>query len=104
LERYYRKKELVGKMVFNSELLKVGDVVDITHFLIVKSVKGKEEIIPFESINDIGEIILLKQYELPATKPSKPKQKREKKEKCPKCGRQNRPKAKYCLSCGNKFT
>ncbi len=63
-EKYYRKEDLVGKLVYSSKLLSAGKVADVGYsksgdIAIIVKQKNKEKIIPFTGINDIGDIILL---------------------------------------------
>ncbi len=64
-DKYYRKDELFGKIAYNSKAMKIGEVVDVGYSkegkvaLVVSIMKGKEKIIPFTEISEIGDIILL---------------------------------------------
>jgi sporulation protein YlmC with PRC-barrel domain len=105
-ERFYRREELVGKLVYDSKAVKVGEVVDVGYSkegrvaLVVKLGGGKERIIPFTSISEVGDIVILK----PETEgEAAPKPEVERAKECPKCGKENKPSAKFCIKCGHKF-
>jgi sporulation protein YlmC with PRC-barrel domain/ribosomal protein L40E len=108
-EKYVYK--LIGKDVYDSEADKIGKVSNVGYSkdgkiaLIVETEESKEEIIPFESISKVGDIILLKQsFQVKTEALEKPKEIRELEEKiCPKCGRKNEPKARFCVKCGYKL-
>jgi len=104
MEKYYRHKELVGKEVYDSKAKRIGKVCDVGYSkegkiaLIVELNEGKEEIIPFDFISEVGDIVLLeKSFQL------KQKEIEAKEKLCPKCGRKNEPKARFCVKCGYKF-
>lgn len=107
-ERFYRREELVGKVVYDSKAVKVGEVVDVGYSkegrvaLVVKVGGGKEKVIPFTSISEVGDIVLLKpEFEVEGEAAAKPES--EKAKSCPKCGKENKPTAKFCIKCGHKF-
>ncbi len=117
VEKYYRKDELAGKLVYNSRALKIGKVTDVGYSkvggigLIVKLGKDKEEIIPFTAINEIGDIVFLKpdvEGEKERLKPEfeeapqRPEEKLDIK-KCPNCGNENKHEDKFCRKCGEKI-
>ncbi|MEM2896223.1 MAG: PRC-barrel domain-containing protein [Candidatus Bathyarchaeia archaeon] len=117
-KKYYRHKELVGKDVYDSKAKRIGKVCDVGYSeegriaLIVETEEGKEEIISFDSVSEIQDIILLKQgleakpeakVEVEALEEEKPKELKELEKLCPKCGTKNVPKAKFCAKCGYKF-
>ena len=125
-ERFYRREELAGKLVYDDKAMRVGEVVDVGYSkdgrtaLIVKAESGGEKVIPFAMVREIGDIILLKTIEQgkvtaleAAAQPQPPMPEpgkvasvaaREAGEKsCPKCGRLNIARAKFCIKCGYKF-
>jgi hypothetical protein len=86
--------------------VKVGEVVDVGYSkegrvaLVVKLGGGKERIIPFTSISEVGDIVILKP-ETEGEPVAKPES--EKSKQCPKCGKENKPTAKFCIKCGQKL-
>ena len=64
-DKYYCREELIGKKVFNSKAMKIGDVVNVGYSkngqvaLAVQIAKDNVKIISFKQINFIGDIILL---------------------------------------------
>jgi sporulation protein YlmC with PRC-barrel domain len=125
-ERFYRREELVGKIVYDSKALRVGEVTDVGYSkeghvaLIVKADGGEEKVIPFTMVEEIGDIILLKstkpfvepKHGKPLVEPSPQQQKPEQvttiigegEKVCPECGRRNIARAKFCVKCGYKFS
>ncbi|MBS7646182.1 MAG: PRC-barrel domain-containing protein [Candidatus Bathyarchaeia archaeon] len=125
-ERFYRREELAGKLVYDDKALRVGEVVDVGYSkdgrtaLIVRVEGGEERVIPFTMVGEIGDIILLKPAEpekqtavvevTPQPQPTPPEPgktapmaAREGEKTCPKCGRLNIARAKFCIKCGYKF-
>jgi sporulation protein YlmC with PRC-barrel domain/ribosomal protein L40E len=121
-KKYYRHKELIGKDLYDLKAKKIGKVCDIGYSeegriaLIVKTEENKEEIIPFDFISEIHDIILLKREihdvilfkqgleakpEVEALE--KPKELKEVEKLCPKCGVKNVSRAKFCAKCGYRF-
>jgi len=64
-DRYYRREELIGKLVYNSKAMRVGEVIDVGYSkdgkvaLVARIDKGREKVISFTQIEEIGDIILL---------------------------------------------
>ncbi len=109
-KKFYRKEDLVNKVVVNQEGNNVGSVKD-TAFdaegklaLIVErkgSPEGEEEYISINDIKGFGDFILLKETQNPAvtTVPPQPSDKRI----CLKCGYGNSQSQSYCTKCGAKL-
>jgi len=119
-ERFYRREELVGKEVYDTKAMHIGAAKDVAYSkdgkpALIVTKGNREEIIPFQDISEIGEIILVKRtlMETTATLPPPKREERiaavqgpsaEPSKTCPKCGMGNRPTAKFCVKCGFKFT
>ncbi len=124
-EAFYRRENLIDKEVYDIKAMHVGTVKDVAYAkdgqiaLIVSN--QEERTIPFQSIFEIGDIILV----TPATDESKPAEptppqvtpRPPQQEKaieaetrqttkpgiCPKCQKENKPTAKFCGKCGFRF-
>jgi sporulation protein YlmC with PRC-barrel domain len=129
-ERFYRREELAGRIVYDDKAFRVGEVVDVGYSkdgrvaLIVKVEGGEERVIPFTMVREIGDIILLKPTEAekekiveappqPQPQPSRPEpgkaapvvaQEGEMSKPCPKCGHLNIARAKFCIKCGEMLS
>jgi len=98
--KYYVKEELIGKEIFDSRARRVGLVKDIAYskegkVAIVTDKQQTQPIIPFDFVDQIGDIIILKSNwrELP-----------ELGKICSACGVRNPSYAtRYCVSCGAKL-
>ena len=64
-EKYYPREELVGKIVYTSKGMKLGDIIDLGYSkggeiaLVVRVAKGKEKIVLYDMIEVIGDIVFL---------------------------------------------
>jgi len=98
--KYYVKEELIGKEIFDSRVRRVGSVKDIAYskegkVALVTNQQRKQPIIPFDFVDQIGDIITLKSSWREPSEPNKV---------CPACGVRNPSYAtRYCVSCGAKF-
>ncbi len=117
------RSKLIGMEVYNPDATKVGTVRDLglspeegKIFLIIATVAGGEVEVPWDSVGEVGDIILLKEAvkvekpAVPATKPAKPEVKpvaptaaKPAQVLCPTCGKPARwiPQYKrwWCDNC-----
>jgi len=99
---YYKKEELIGKEVFSSRARKVGSAKDIAYSkdgrsALVVEKQGTERIIPFDFIDQIGDIIILKSNWRETLELGQGGT-------CPACGVTNPGYAtRFCVSCGAKL-
>ena len=118
-ERFYRREELVGKEVYDTKAMHVGEAKDVayskdgkTALVVLKD--NKEQVIPFQDVSEIGDIILVKRTPVETTVTLPPPKREERiaavqgpssepSKTCPKCGMGNRQTAKFCAKCGFKF-
>ena len=117
-ESYFRKEELMGKLVYNQRGQKIGVVKDVGYSkdgraALVLDGKNGETDLSFELIQEIGEVILLKP-EIGTRTPPQPSYTpippppaqpitASRNKNCPKCGAENPPIAKFCRKCGGGF-
>ncbi|RJS73945.1 zinc-ribbon domain-containing protein [Candidatus Bathyarchaeota archaeon] len=124
-KRFIKRSEVVGKQVVERRGYIIGTVRDLSFALTAEGVElaitvdsgGKEVSIPWEEIQAIGDVILLKtQHERPPTPPpttatptpmptaaptALPPVGIEK--VCPYCGFKNPADAKFCVRCGRRL-
>ncbi|MEM3488063.1 MAG: PRC-barrel domain-containing protein [Candidatus Bathyarchaeia archaeon] len=100
--KYYRREEIVGKEIIEAEARKVGTIKDLAFtsngkvvFVIEKAFKKgiQEAFLPFEKIEKIGDVVLIKSAEDIEFFPVVEKI-------CPNCKSKNAIDAKYCFKCG----
>jgi sporulation protein YlmC with PRC-barrel domain len=92
--KFFRREELEGKEVYDLEAKRIGRVADIGISpsgklgLVVEVEKGRTEFFEFESVQAIGDIVLIRSGT--ATR-------------CPNCGSPVRPGSAFCTKCGAKL-
>jgi len=100
--KYYVKEELIGKEIFDSRARRVGSVKDMAYskegrVALVIDKQGTQPVIPFDLIDRIGDIIILKSSWQEPSEPGLGKV-------CSACGIRNPSYAtRYCVSCGAKL-
>ena len=116
-ERFYRREELVGKEVYDAKAMRLGVVKDIAYAkdgraALVAAKDDREEVIPFQEISEIGDIVVLRKSLTSAPVPSPPTERKTAEQQttpepsmkiCPKCQRENKPTAKFCVKCGSSL-
>lgn len=114
--KFFRRDEIVGKDVYDSEAKKVGSVSDLAFSsdakpaLVVSKQDKSEEIVPLEFVDRLGDIVLLKVNRLsdaPQTSQTQPSQTDVSAPSsgriCVKCGQVNPLSARFCTKCRNQF-
>jgi sporulation protein YlmC with PRC-barrel domain len=92
--KFFRREELEGKEVYDLEARRIGKVADIGISpngklrLIVEVEKGRTEFFEFESVQAIGDIVLIRSGMAV---------------RCPNCGSPVRPGSAFCMRCGAKL-
>jgi sporulation protein YlmC with PRC-barrel domain len=116
---FFKREELIGKLVINQEAMIVGKIKDLALIrngnmgLLVKN-EIEESVITLKNIKMIGDVILLKPKETEKELSSSPTaeikvQKKKliteelKKNICNNCGWKNKLKAKFCVKCGKNL-
>lgn len=114
--KFFRRDEIVGKDVYDLEAKKVGSVSDLAFSsdakpaLVVTKQDKSEEIVPLESVDKLGDIVLLKVNRLGTaaqpsqTQPNIPDASPPTNSRiCVKCGAVNSLTARFCTKCRNQF-
>lgn len=106
MSKFFKREEVLGKEVIDEEGMKIGTVKDLAFSvegkiaLVVEKPNKSEIKLAIESINKIGDVILVKPREAKVTE--KPRLKPEAEIICPNpnCRYKNLPGTKFCKKCG----
>jgi len=110
VKRFFKREEVVGKLVITQEAKVLGKVADVAISLngkiglSIRDSSGKETIITLDKVSAIGDVILLKHLEKTAGEAEIVEQVLPKGKICPKCGKLNRENVRFCTYCGTKLT
>lgn len=111
-----RRDELVGKDVYDSNVRKVGTVTDIGFsedakpVLVITNKDSTEMTLPMESVDRLGDIVLLRAdnlgggTQIPQGQPTASEMSVSGNSRiCVKCGAVNSLSARFCTKCRNQF-
>jgi sporulation protein YlmC with PRC-barrel domain len=113
--QFYKRKDLIGKMVVDQNATIVGKVEDLAITengevgISVKSEESEEKMLKLDEIKKIGDVILLTSgkgtegNQLKTNIPQPEQEEEEKTSKCPSCEWDNLPGTKFCVKCGSKL-
>jgi sporulation protein YlmC with PRC-barrel domain len=106
LDAYFKREDVLGKVVIDSEGKRSGSVKDVAFSVggeIALLVEGEEEevVVPLDRVSAIGDFVLLKPKAVSAE--SKGAEKRPGAVVCPTCGLENKPGIKFCVKCGSRI-
>lgn len=117
-KRFIKRGEVVGKQVVEKRGYIIGSVKDLSFTLTAGGVElaitvdsgGKEISIPWEEIQAIGDVVILKtEHEKPPSPPlaaaptPTPLPSVGLERVCPYCGFKNPADAKFCVRCGRRL-
>ena len=118
MEKFFKRQELIGKMVVDQEAAVIGKIADLAlgkdgkMGLLLKGETTEEVVIVLDDIKKIDDVVLLKSVfsakteestpvpPLPEPKKTRARTESQKEKLCPNCSGMNRPKAKFCVKCG----
>ncbi len=110
-----KRDELIGKDVYDFNARKVGSITDIAFsedarpMLMLAKPDKSEETIPLESVDRLGDIVLLKRDVVPVaasaqnSKSDSPGSAPGSGRICIKCGAVNPLTTRFCIQCRNQF-
>jgi sporulation protein YlmC with PRC-barrel domain len=98
---------IVGMTVFDSNAKKIGTIKQIgidtsqNLVLVIEKHDGSELTIPWDKVNSVGEIVLLKDQNCNSSPPSNTTPTNS--SLCPDCNFENKSNSKFCEQCGTKL-
>ncbi len=114
--KFFRRDEMMGKDVYDSDAKKVGSITDLAFSadtkpaLVITKQDKSEEIVPLDSVDRLGDIVLLKvnrvvtATQTSQTQPNIPDASPPTNNRiCIKCGAVNPLTARFCTKCRNQF-